>query len=194
MDAPTLTDALAAFERGDADAYGHAFAMLYGEMHAIARRQRRRWPGEVTLGTTALVHEAFLKLGAAEHLEFDGRSHFLGVAARAMRHLLCNHARDRRRLKRGGALRRTDADVDALPGDVADADLETLIALDDALRRLESIDPRQARVVECRFFGGLSIPDTAAALGTSPATVKRDWARARDWLHEQVMTSRSLES
>lgn len=186
MDRETLTDLLTAVGRGESDAYPRAFAVLYEELRVIAHGQLRRWPDDRTLGTTALVHEAYLKLGAADGIGIENRSHFLAIASRAMRQLLCNHARDRRRLKRGGALRRTTVDPDDVAAQTTEHDLDTLIALDDALTRLEREDERLARVVECRFFAGLSIPDTAAALGTSPATVKRDWALARAWLYRAL--------
>ncbi len=183
----TLTDLLTALERGDTDAYGRAFELLYDELRRLARAHGRRWHGEPPLGTTALVHEAYVKLAGAEGLGLEGRGHFLGVASRAMRHLLCNHARDRRRLKRGGHLRRTTAEPDELGAEVRSEDLDSLIALDEALDRLTQIDERGARVIECRFFAGLSIPETAEAIGTSPATVKRDWVLARAWLYQTLV-------
>jgi RNA polymerase sigma factor (TIGR02999 family) len=182
----TLTDLLTAIGRGEAGAYDRAFERLYDQLRALAHGQRRRWPAGGTLDTTALVHEAYLKLAAADGLAVDNRRHFLAIASRAMRQLLCNHARDRRRLKRGGPLRRTAAEPDEYAAEPFEHDLETLISLDDALARLEHEDERLARVVECRFFAGLSIPDTAEALGTSPATVKRDWALARSWLYREL--------
>jgi RNA polymerase sigma factor (TIGR02999 family) len=184
----TWTDLRTAIDRGDPVAYGRAFSLLYEQLRSMAHGHRRNWAREGTLGTTALVHEAYLKVAGSDGLEVDGRAHFLAVASRAMRQLLCNHARDRRRLKRGGDYRQTGADVDEVPDDVTFDDLTTLIALDDALARLEAENERWARVVECRFFAGLSIPDTAAALATSPATVKRDWADARMWLYRALET------
>lgn len=182
----TWTELRTAIDRGDAVAHGRAFSLLYDQLRSMAHGHRRSWAREGTLGTTALVHEAYLKIAGANGLEIDGRAHFLAVASRAMRQLLCNHARDRQRLKRGGAYRQTGADVDELPDDLTLDDLTTLLALDDALARLETENERWARVVECRFFAGLSIPDTAAALATSPATVKRDWTEARVWLYRAL--------
>jgi RNA polymerase sigma factor (TIGR02999 family) len=181
-----MTELLTALKRGETEAWGHAFELVYDELRGLAHAQRRRFADQPTLGTTALVHEAYLKLAAAGGVGIDGRRHFLGLASRTMRHLLCNHARDRRRLKRGGALRRATADVDDVADHVSHEDLETLVALDDALTRLERLDERLARVVECRFFAGLSIPRTAEALGTSAATVKRDWTLARTWLYREI--------
>jgi RNA polymerase sigma factor (TIGR02999 family) len=163
-----------------------AFELLYRELHRLAHRHRLRWDGNATMGTTALVHEAYVKLVDGEHLAFDDRRHFFAVASRAMRHLLCDYARDRGRLKRGGGMRRATDDPDAVAAPVSDADLDMLVALDVALTELEEEDERLARVVECRFFAGLSIPETAEALGISPATVKRDWALARAWLYRRL--------
>lgn len=185
MPQETLTDLLAALGRGEAEAYHRVFELLYDELRRLAHNERRRWPADGTLGTTALVHEAYVKLADAD-LELENRRHFLAVASRAMRQLLCNHARDHRRLKRGGGMRRTTAGPDDIGAEPSDRDLDTLIALDDALTRLEREDDRLARVVECRFFAGLSMPDTAHALGTSPATVKRDWTLARAWLYRAI--------
>lgn len=183
----TLSDLLTALERGETAAYGRAFELLYDELRRLARGHRRRWHGEAPVPTTALVHEAYVKLADAEGLALKGRRHFLAVASRAMRHLLCNHARDRRRLKRGGHLRRATADPDEFRAEVGSEDLDTLIALDEALDRLERIDERGARVIECRFFAGLSIAETAEAIGASPATVKRDWVLARSWLYRELV-------
>ena len=169
----------------DGASFRRAFAVLYDELRGVAHQHRRRWEGDETLSTTVLVHEAYLKMANGSPSSIEGRGHFLGIASRAMRHVLCNHARGRRRLKRGGAMRRTLTPLDEIPG-VGPEDLETIIALDAALDRLRELDERLARVVECRFFAGLSVPDTADVLDTSPATVKRDWAMARAWLHEEL--------
>lgn len=167
------------------------FALLYDELRAIAHRQRRRWRGDDTLQTTALVHEAFLKLVDQERIAAESRVHFLAIAARAMRHILCNYARDRRAQKRGGAIEHVALDesrADAARTGTSFESSDVLAALDEALLRLEQIDPRQSRVVECRFFGGLTIDETATALGISPRTVKRDWAMAQAWLHREMST------
>lgn len=186
MTRETLTDLLPALQRGDADARSRAFEVLYEELRRAAHAHRRRWGGNPTLGTTGLVHEAYVKLLEAERLEVAGRGHFLALASRAMRHLLSNHARDQQRLKRGGGLRRTGADIEDVPEALPLQDLETIIALDDALVGLEEVSERSARVVECRFFAGLSVAETAEALGIGAATVKRDWVFARDWLYRAV--------
>jgi RNA polymerase sigma factor (TIGR02999 family) len=175
---------------GDGAALEELFALLYEELHGLARRQRRRWRGEYTLNTTALVHEAYVKLAGQDRLGVENRAHFSALAARAMRHILCNYARERRTQKRGGGLRLLSLEHARLAPerDLAEPS-DALVALDDALRRLEQVDPRRARVVECRFFGGLTIEETAAAIGASPRTIKRDWAVAQAWLHRELGSS-----
>lgn len=188
-DEPTVTQLLQAVRRGEQGSLDRLMPRVYRELRALAGRQRSRWDGDLTLNATALVHEAYLKLIGRDERRFpENRGHFFAVAAKAMRHILCDHARDRRRQKRGAGSAHLpiDAARNALPLDIPDAQAEQLAALDEALRRLEEIDRRQARVVECRFFGGLSIEDTAEALGVSPATVKRDWAIARAWLYREI--------
>ena len=174
---------------GNAAVLDELFALLYEELRTIAHRQRRRWQGDDTLDTTALVHEAYLKLVGQARLGVESRAHFFALAAKAMRHILCNYVRERSAQKRGGGLERLPLDECkavspqiALPPEPAD----TLLALDDALRRLEQIDPRQSKVVECRFFGGLTIEETATAIGVSPRTVRRDWSVAQAWLHREM--------
>jgi RNA polymerase sigma factor (TIGR02999 family) len=178
---------LAEIRGGDRDAFDGFFALVYEELHALAHRQRRRWQGDHTLNTTALVHEAYVKLAAQKRIDAEGRGHFLAIASRAMRHILCNHARAAGARKRGGDLERRSLDP-LQPTAVAPVEghSDVLVALDDALRRLEDVDPRQSRVVECRFFGGLTVEETAAALGISPRTVKRDWQVAQAWLHREI--------
>jgi len=174
---------------GDAAAVEELFAVLYDELRAIAHRQRRRWQGDDTLQTTALVHEAFLKLVDQDRIAAESRAHFLGVAARAMRHILCNYARDQRAQKRGGGAVHVVLDEskgNAVSSNAPSEPMGVLISLDEALRRLERVDPRQSKVVECRFFGGLTIEETAGALGVSQRTVKRDWAMAQAWLHREM--------
>ena len=141
----------------------------------------------------ALVHEAYLKIAGGEAVAWEGRSHFLGVAAKAMRHILTDHARRRNASKRGSGHAGASIDdtrfglADRLA--VPDGDVDSLLALDEALERLSRIAPRECRVVECRFYAGLSVAETAAALGVSPTTVKRDWAWAQAWLYRELHTS-----
>lgn len=174
---------------GERDAADQLFVILYDELKELAGRQRRRWQGNHTLNTTALLHEAYVKLVGQSRIEVEGRAHFRALAARAMRHILCDYARDRTTRKRGGQLEKLPFDeLIRLPdpsGFTAEQS-HTLVALDAALARLEQIDPRQAKVVECRFFGSLTIEETATALAISPRTVKRDWAMAQAWLHREM--------
>jgi RNA polymerase sigma factor (TIGR02999 family) len=185
----TVTRLLDALAGGNRTALDELVALLYDELRALAHRQRRHWHGDFTLDTTALVHEAYLKLVDQQRIGAGNRGHFLAVAAKAMRHILCNYARDRQRKKRGGDMQPVSLEVlDATPGQVTftDEQADALSCLDAALRQLEQVDRRQSEIVECRFFAGLTIEDTAAALGTSPATVKRDWALARAWLYREM--------
>ena len=185
----TITGLLGAVADGDRDALNALLPLVYDELLALAHRQRLAWHGDLTLNTTALVHEAWVKLAHGQRLPAESRTHFLAVAAKAMRHVLCNYARDRQRLRRGGNA--PHVPLDGVESRIATLDLsddqsETLAALDDALRRLEATAERQARVVECRFFGGLSVEETAAALGISATSVKRDWSFARAWLAREI--------
>jgi RNA polymerase sigma factor (TIGR02999 family) len=155
--------------------YEHLRRMAAGQMAAER-------PGH-TLGPTALVHEAYLRLVGAEPLAWRSRSHFYAAAARAMRRILVDHARARGRQKRGGGRRRVERDLAEL---VAGDDPETLVAVEDAVSRLEEVDPRAGSIVHLRLYGGLSVPETAEALGLAPRTVERDWAYARAWLYERL--------
>jgi RNA polymerase sigma factor (TIGR02999 family) len=156
---------------------------LYGELRRIARRQLRGERPDHTLNTTDLVHEAYVKLIGFDRLAFQNRSHFLAVASQAMRRILVDYAAARNAQKRGGALERHPLD-DAVPQE--GQPIERLLAVDAALARLEELNPRLTRVVECRVFGGMSIDETAQALDVSAATVKRDWSFARAWLDREL--------
>lgn len=184
-----ISELLRSVEHGDRQALDALFPMVYDELSILARRQRRSWHGDLTLNTTALVHEVYLKVADQKRLPAESRSHFFGVAAKAMRHILCNHARDRNRKKRGGGVTHVPLEPGqdlAAQVDLSDDQTDTLLALDESLQKLERIGERQARVVECRFFGGLSVEDTATVLGVSPRTVKRDWMFARAWLRREM--------
>ena len=162
---------------------GALFDRLYGDLRRIAKAHRARWVGDETLNTTALVHEAYLKL--ADH-PVEGRTHLLAVASRAMRQVLASYAEARSAQKRGGDAPHVPYD-DALDGaPMTEAQADRAAALERALERLEARDPRAARVVECRFFGGLTLPETAEALDVSEATVARTWRTARAWLHGEL--------
>lgn len=168
---------------GDDAAMAALFPAVYDELHRLAHRQRRREPAAATLDTTALVHEAYLKLIDQTRVEWQNRAHFLAIAATAMRRILIDRARQRRSEKRGGRLQRVPLEAMAL---AAEDRAEVLIALDEALARLSEFSQRQARVVECRFFGGLSEAETAEALGVGVRTVQREWAKAKSWLYREV--------
>jgi RNA polymerase sigma factor (TIGR02999 family) len=158
--------------------------LVYGELKKIAARQlRNERPGH-TLCTTALVHEAWVELSHLDRIRWQNRSHYLALAAQAMRRVLIDHAVARRAQKRGGGKAPDTLDDD--PVLLVEARAAELLDLDHALQRLATIDERQVRVVECRFFGGMSIEETAQALEISPATVKREWALARAWLNREL--------
>lgn len=177
------TELLLALRRGDRDALDHLMPRLYDELHAIAHRELSRRRGGATLRTTGLLHEAYLKLVDRSRVRVEDRSHFLALAATAMRHILIDHARSRRTRKRGGGWWRISLDEDVA---VADDRLAELIELDEALERLERFDARLCRVVECRFFGGLTVAETGAALDLSPRTVDRAWQKAKAWLYQEI--------
>jgi RNA polymerase sigma factor (TIGR02999 family) len=184
----TVSRLVAALAAGDPQALDALFPVVYDEIHALAHRQRKRWHGDYTLNTTALVHEAWIRLADRERLGVEGRAHFMALAAVVMRRILISYAESRRALKRGGGIRQvslSDVQVAAADG-LSDADADVLVALDAALSELARVHERQARIVECRFFGGMTVEETAAALAVSPRTVKRDWAVAQAWLHNRV--------
>lgn len=182
-----ITALLVSAERGDAGALDRVLPLIYEELLEIARRHLLRERAGHTLTPTALVHEAYLKLVDQTRASWQERGQFLGVASLAMRRILVNHARDRGRLKRGGAdvlLPLTAGLEVAAPQEEPDADF--IIRLDALLDRLSQWDRRAARVVECRYFAGLDVEETALALGIGTATVKRDWALARAWLLREL--------
>jgi len=185
----TVTRLLGELDAGNKDAMRALFPLVYDEVRRLAHQQRRAWHGDLTLDTTALVHEAYLKLIDQRPSRWQGRAQFFAVAARCMRQVLVDAARTRRAAKRGGGVRAItlgDADGVATPtagGEVAGDDV---LALDEALTRLAALDPDQARLVELRYFAGLTLDDTAATLGVSPATVSREWTVARRWLRREL--------
>jgi RNA polymerase sigma factor (TIGR02999 family) len=190
-DAPPrdITQLLLAWRSGAGASDEALLAAVYAELHRQAARAMRREAGDHTLQPTALVHEAYLRLVDQRRVEWRNRAHFFGIAAQMMRRILVDHARSRDAAKRGGgAVPVTLTDVDAAAGGTSDDAVEVL-ALHDALERLAALDPDQARVVELRYFGGMSIEETAEAMSISPATVKREWAVARAWLKRELSAS-----
>lgn len=175
-----ITTLLSDYCKGDEAAFDQLLPLVYDTLHRMARRQRQRQRGYETLNTTALVHEAYLKLYRHEGASWSSRRHFYRVAARAMRQILVDYARKQRAAKRGGKGDEAAFDERLY---IAEGKAEEVIALDEALEKLAVLDPRQSKVVELRYFVGFTIPETAEALGISPATVKRDWTAARAWLH-----------
>jgi RNA polymerase sigma-70 factor, ECF subfamily len=157
--------------------------VIFDELRAMAHRQLAREHGPITLQTTELVHEAYLRLAGDARITQLGRAYFYAAAARAMREVLIDAARRRRADKRGAGVKLMTLDEQVAS---VEAYGHELLELDEALRRLESRNPRHARVVECRFFGGMSVEDTAEALEVSPRTVKSDWALARAWLYDEL--------
>jgi RNA polymerase sigma-70 factor, ECF subfamily len=182
-----VTDLLTDLGRGDQGALNKLMPLVYDELRRLASRHlRRERPGH-TLQTTALVHEAYLKLVDQKNANWQNRVHFFAAAAQVMRHILVDHARSRRASKRGGGYCRLSLDAAALSSGEKDADLLTL---NEALDSLAAIDPQQSRVVELRVFGGLTVEETAEALGVSTRTVKREWSMAKAWLHRQITNRR----
>jgi RNA polymerase sigma factor (TIGR02999 family) len=181
-----ITQLLVAASEGEVDAMDDVFASVYPRLKQLARSQRRGWRGDDTLGTTVLIHEAYLKVASAGNARFQSRGHFFAVAAQAMRQVLINYAERKRTLKRGGGAAHVtlhDSDL------VSDRAMDEILTLNAALKRLESMSERQARVVECLFFAGYTVEETSEALDISPATVKRDWSAARAWLYREIQPS-----
>ena len=178
-----VTELLVAVSAGDRGAMDRLFPLVYRELQACAHRQLSRRDSGETLNTTALVHETYLKLTANDRQTYNDRVHFFAVAAGAMRQILVDYARRASAGKRGGGAKELSLD----PAELASAErADELVALDEALTELAAADSRLARTVELRFFGGLSVEETADVLGTSPRTVKRDWRKARALLYEAL--------
>ena len=183
-----ITILLDAAKRGDRAATERLFSRVYAELKTIARANRRRWRGNETLNTTALIHEVFIKFSGAAAPAFENRTHFYATASRAMRQVLVNYALAQSRVKRGGDAVRVELEDVHLS---TSATVEELLSVDELLNALEETDPRRCRVVECRVFGGMSVPETAEALGISPATVKRDWQLASVQLYRKLQKEAS---
>jgi len=173
---------------GDGDALERLVPLVYDELRKVARGQLRREPVGHSLQATALVHEVYLRLVNVDQMTIDGRAHFLAVAARLMRQILVDHARRKRAAKRGGDF--TIVNLEDAKGAAEPVGVD-ILALDCALDELASFDPRPRDVVELKFFAGLTIDEAAMALGISPATVEREWAIAKAWLHQRLSASAS---
>ena len=178
-----VTRILAAIECADARAADKLLPLVYEQLRAIARERMAEERAGHTLQATALVHEAYLRLVGGQDVAWANRGHFYLAASEAMRRILIEHARKRNRIKRGGDRRRAPVSVADL---AAEQDFEEIVAVDDAIRRLGEEDAQAERVVRLRFFAGLSVNDTAQALGLSPRTVAREWAYARAWLYQAL--------
>jgi RNA polymerase sigma factor (TIGR02999 family) len=180
-----VTQWLIAWSQGDQAALDKLMPLVYDELHRLAHHYMSRERPDHTLQTTALVHEAYLRLVDQTHVRWQNRAHFFGIAANLMRQILVNHALRHRAAKRGGAAYKLTLDEAVAVSEEPDVDL---LALDEALTRLAALDARQARIVELRFFGGLTVEETAEVLNVSPATVKREWNVAKAWLHCTLTT------
>ena len=178
-----VTQLLAAWGDGDLSALDKLFPLVHAELRRIARRQMSHERPGHTLQATALVNEAYLKLAGQEGLEWQNRSHFFAVCAQVMRHILIDHARAHARDKRGGGAVQVPLEDAVL---INGQPPEQLLALDEALKTLEHVDPQKGKLVELRYFGGLSIEETADVLNISPRTVRREWRRSKAWLYRMI--------
>ncbi|MDQ3801544.1 MAG: sigma-70 family RNA polymerase sigma factor [Acidobacteriota bacterium] len=179
-----ITQMLKKWSEGNQEVLDKLMPLVYDELRRQASRYLRRERANHTLQTTALIHEAYLKLIDQNQVEWQNRTHFFAIAAQAMRRILVDYARERNREKRGGAAENLPLEEAAFV--VSEEKSVDLVALDEALTRLAEFDERQARVVELRYFSGLSIDETADILGVSNVTVRRDWNMAKAWLHRQI--------
>jgi RNA polymerase sigma factor (TIGR02999 family) len=180
-----VSELLGKWQAGDSEALQALMPLVYADLRLLAHRCLRKERPDHTLQSAALVHEAYLRLTKRAKVHFENRSDFFAVSAQLMRQILVDYARSHRAAKRNGGFKLVLDEATALPI----AREINLVALDDALKELSRMDPQQGRIVEMRFFGGLSIEETSEVLGVSPATVKRDWTTARLWLHKQMSRS-----
>jgi RNA polymerase sigma-70 factor (ECF subfamily) len=185
-----ITQLLLAWREGDQAALDQLIPLVHAELYRRAKRYMGRERRGHTLQTTALIHETYLRLVDVQQVRWQNRAHFFAIAARLMRRILVDYARERRYKKRGGEARRVSLDESLVISPEPDEDL---VALDEALSALGEVDVRKSRVVELRFFGGLSVEETAEALDVSPETVKRDWRLARSWLLRRLSEPRGSD-
>jgi RNA polymerase sigma-70 factor, ECF subfamily len=180
---PDVTTLLKQMASGDRDAAAQLIPLVYDELHRVAEHHLRLERPNHTLQPTALVHEAYLKLVVQRDADWQNKTHFCAVASQVMRRILVDYARGRLRVKRGGNPPKLQLEEGSV---IAPARCDELVALDEALEKLARVDTRQSRVVELRFFGGLTVDETATVLGISPKTVKREWSMAKAWLYGEV--------
>jgi RNA polymerase sigma factor (TIGR02999 family) len=178
-----VTQLLHNWRNGDSQALERLLPLVYDELRRIASRYMKRERAGHTLQTTALVNEAYLRLVGQQNVAWQDRAHFFAVAAQVMRHLLVDHARSRQYAKRGGNAQRITFDEAAVVSMQRD---DNLLALDEALTKLAAIDPRKVKLVELRYFGGLSAEETAVVLGVSEITIKREWLKTKAWLYREL--------
>lgn len=189
MTTPTsanVTQLLIDWRGGNNDALNQLMPLVYDELRGLAKRYMRRESASHTLQTNALVNEAYLRLVNQQNVEWQSRAHFFAIAAQVMRHLLVDHARSKQYAKRGGGAQQITLDEGLA---VTDDNAVELLALHQALERLEAIDDRKSKIVELRYFGGLSTEETAEVLGVSEITIKREWAKAKAWLFRELSQS-----
>ena len=178
-----VTQLLIDWSRGDQAALDSLMPLVYQELRRLAHCYMRRERVGHTLQTTALINEAYLRLVEQQHVQWHNRAHFFAISAQLMRRILVDHARSHTRVKRGGGVLKMPLDEALVPSQKRAAEL---VALDDALQSLATLDPRKSQVVELRFFGGLSVEETAEVLKVTPMTVTRDWKTAKAWLHREI--------
>jgi RNA polymerase sigma factor (TIGR02999 family) len=178
-----VTQLLAAWRDGDQQALDKLMPLVYDELRRLAHRYMKRQKDGQTLQTTAVVHEAYLRLAGRDEVHWQNRAHFFAVCAQMMRNLLVDRARARQADKRGGGINQVELDEGEL---VAPAQLDEVLELNEALEKLSEIDPRKSRIIEMRYFGGMSVEETAAVLELSPITIKREWLKARAWLYLEM--------
>ncbi len=191
MAEPQITRLLDAARGGDASATEALFNAVYQELKGLARFNRRRWRGNATMNTTALIHEVFIKMARGAEPNFSNRTHFFATASKAMRQVLVNYATRQKAAKRGGDALRVTLDESVF---ATEASADELLHIHQLLTDLAKEHPRRCQIVECRVFGGMSVEETAEALGISTATVKRDWRLATAWIYEGLQTGKDPES
>jgi RNA polymerase sigma factor (TIGR02999 family) len=193
MDPPTqeITQLLIAWSNGQADALESLMPVVYEELRRLARRHMNREPSDQALQATELIHEAYLKLIDQRRVQWQNRAHFFAVSVQLMRRILVDLARSRQAERRGGAIRLVSLDETSM---VPRSPARDVLAVDEALTALAELDERRSRIVELRFFGGLSVEETAEVLKISPATVMREWKRAQAWLYAEIARKQPLTS